>query len=267
MCTAILKGLRRQFIADGLMIPKDIGTVCCEEPDVSEDVKQEIWGQIQQTYYDSVDDGTNYDDITGELLDSQSVQEAIEEEMDTYKKHGVYRKVPIAESFEKTGKKPIKVRWVIVNKGDKENPEYRARLVAKEIKMDQRLDLFAATPPLEAKKFLFSLAVSMSTKSGRPYKACSLTSKEHIFMQNASEMFTLICHHKTCKRACVASLRKPCMAPEMLPKIGRGSMSLHFLNLDFDRAKVPLVFSIMLIKILELWFTEMTSLSWVKTLV
>ena len=71
LCTAILKGLRRQFISDGLMTPKDIGTVCCEEPDVSPQVKEEIWGQIQQSYYDSVEDGTYYDDITGELLDSQ----------------------------------------------------------------------------------------------------------------------------------------------------------------------------------------------------
>ena len=32
-------------------------------------------------------------------------------------------------------------------------------MVAKEIKLDKRDDLFAATPPLEAKKILFSLAV------------------------------------------------------------------------------------------------------------
>ena len=50
----------------------------------------------------------------------------------------VYTKVPISECLQNTGKRPIKVRWVIVNKGDKERPEYRARLVAKEIKMDQR---------------------------------------------------------------------------------------------------------------------------------
>ncbi len=47
------------------------------------------------------------------------------------------------------------------NKGDKENPEYRCRLVAKEIKWDKREDLFAATPPLEAKKVLFSLFANM----------------------------------------------------------------------------------------------------------
>ena len=33
-------------------------------------------------------------------------------------------------------------------------------MVAKEIKVDKREDLFAATPPLEAKKMLFSWAVT-----------------------------------------------------------------------------------------------------------
>ena len=73
---------------------------------------------------------------------------------------GVYTKVPIEQCWERTGKKPIGVRWVIVNKGDDESPNIRARLVGKEIKTDNRLDMFAATPPLEAKKFLFSLAAT-----------------------------------------------------------------------------------------------------------
>ncbi len=101
--------------------------------------------------------------------------------MDTYKSHGVYRKVPIQEAYDKTGKKPIKVRWVIVNKGDSDNPEYTARLVAKEIKMDTRLDLFAATPPLKAKKFLFSLAVSKRSLTGQPYKLCFIDIKRAYF--------------------------------------------------------------------------------------
>ncbi len=49
LCTAILKGLRAQFVADGLMTQRDIGTVCCEEPDISQDVKEESWGQIRQS--------------------------------------------------------------------------------------------------------------------------------------------------------------------------------------------------------------------------
>jgi hypothetical protein len=80
--------------------------------------------------------------------------------MDEYKKHGVYKKVPIKDCWNKTGKKPVGVRWVIVNKGDETSTDYRARLVAKELKIDERLDLFAATPPLEAKKLLFSRAAT-----------------------------------------------------------------------------------------------------------
>ncbi len=42
--------------------------------------------------------------------------------------------------------------------GDKENPEHRCRIVATEIKKDERQDLFAATPPLEAKRTLWPLS-------------------------------------------------------------------------------------------------------------
>ena len=74
--------------------------------------------------------------------------------MGEVRKHRVYIKVPIQECYDKTGKSPIKTRWIDINKGDKIHPEYRSRLVAKEIKTNKREDLFAATPPLEAKKSL-----------------------------------------------------------------------------------------------------------------
>ncbi len=47
------------------------------------------------------------------------------------------------------------------NKGDQERPDYRCRLVAKEIQNDEREDLFAAIPPLSAKKALSSYLASM----------------------------------------------------------------------------------------------------------
>ena len=59
-----------------------------------------------------------------------------------------------------TGKAQRKVRWLHVNKGDENNPEYWSRLVGQEVKQDKREDLFAATPPLEATKLLFSWAVT-----------------------------------------------------------------------------------------------------------
>ena len=90
----------------------------------------------------------------------QALNAARAEEIKIFNQYSVYTKVPWEEAKRLTGKAPIGVRWVDVNKGDSVNPEYRSRLVAKEIKRDNRDDLFAATPPLEAKKMLFSLAVT-----------------------------------------------------------------------------------------------------------
>lgn len=68
---------------------------------------------------------------------------------------GVYRKAPRAKAVE-MGCKPITTKWLDANKGDEKVPNYRSRLVGREIKKDARLDLFAATPPLETIKFLMS---------------------------------------------------------------------------------------------------------------
>ncbi len=43
--------------------------------------------------------------------------------METLKRHGVYSKVPVEECWRVTGKKPVGVNWVGVNKGDAKNPE------------------------------------------------------------------------------------------------------------------------------------------------
>jgi hypothetical protein len=109
-----------------------------------------------------------WDDITGEPLSWEGVVNARKEEMEEFRKHKVYKKVPIKQCWDETGKGPIGVRWIDINKGDADNPEYRSRLVAKEIKKDTREDLFAATPPLEAKKMLFSLAVTEGITSSLP---------------------------------------------------------------------------------------------------
>ncbi len=72
-----------------------------------------------------------YDAISGELMIKELVEAARKAEMETFQKHGVNEKVPIEECWKETGKGPVGVKWVDTNKGDKEKPEYRCRLVAK----------------------------------------------------------------------------------------------------------------------------------------
>ena len=66
--------------------------------------------------------------------------------------------------------RPIRTRWVIVNKGDAAKPDIRARLVACELNTytDETGLFYAATPPLEAKRMLLSEYATMKTKKGKP---------------------------------------------------------------------------------------------------
>ena len=146
LCHAILRGLRKQLTMDGVLKSTTDLTILMMEGDQEE----------KDWYSDSI----YFDDVSGKWLDNDLVAAARKEEMEVFKQHNVYTKVPLEECLRVTGKKPIGCRWIDTDKGDDDNPEYRSRLVAKEIKRDVREEMFAATPPLDAKKALVSLAVS-----------------------------------------------------------------------------------------------------------
>ena len=145
---------------------------------------------------------------------------AIAEELAKYDQHQVYEERPIEECWERTGTKPIGIRWVIVNKGDDVNPNYRARLVAKELKVDERLDLFAATPPLEAKKLLLSRAATAHGKYASEYKPIFVDIKRaYFYAPGPREIYVDLPEQRAspgkCGRHFVA-----------LPKIGQRSRNL-----------------------------------------
>ncbi len=76
--------------------------------------------------------------VAGEATIEELVEEASKVQMKALKKHGVSEKGPREEHGEETGESPVGVKWVDTNKGDKEKPEYRCRLVAQETKKDKR---------------------------------------------------------------------------------------------------------------------------------
>ena len=59
------------------------------------------------------------------------------------------------------------------NKGDVTAPNYRARLVGREVAYDKRDDLYAATPPLESLKAVLALCASRQEGS-RPSRVMAL---------------------------------------------------------------------------------------------
>ena len=68
------------------------------------------------------------------------------------------------------GCKVVGSRWVDVDKGDASKPDYRSRLVAKEINTGQEDGLYASTPPLEAMRWLLSEAATVEYQSGHQEK-------------------------------------------------------------------------------------------------
>ena len=108
------------------------------------------WGDVQNVQGET--QGCYWDDLTGEPLDPVLVQAGRKLEMEYCESYPVWIPVPIEECWEMTGKGPIGSKWVDINKGDKVNPDIRCRLVATEVRIHKREDLFAATPPLEAVK-------------------------------------------------------------------------------------------------------------------
>ena len=97
------------------------------------------------------------DDMTGQSLDGNLVAAARKQEMEFFLRKEVWVKVPRGTAKAVTGRQPIPVRWVDVNKGDDIHPEYRSRLVAKDIRFKGVESVFAAMPPVEAVRTVASL--------------------------------------------------------------------------------------------------------------
>ena len=117
--------------------------------------------------------GGAWDDVSGVELDADMVKQARGEEVTWIREKQVYRKISRAEAAERN-LKVIRVRWIDVNKGDKEHPVYRSRLVAMEFRTENKEleDLFAGTPPLEALKLLVSEAATV--EKGTADRKCML---------------------------------------------------------------------------------------------
>jgi len=149
----ILRAVKLEREAQGTLEALEAGPTV-EEPSVFGDPANAPWVEAF------------YDQISGVQLDRALVLAARAEEMVYMNRLAVFKRVLISEAIATTGRRPIGVRWVDVNKGDDSRPEYRSRLVTQETKRVSTIEagdvaaVFAATPPLEALRTLLSLAMS-----------------------------------------------------------------------------------------------------------
>ena len=149
LVAALLRGIRRELQGrrEVSINSMDVGTHGHEEPDFNE----------YQEYYD---------DITGAMLPKELAKAPRIEELEFLNQFPVYEKVLRAQA---SGKNFVKVRWCDVNKGDGDKMQVRSRLVAKEFRWrDPFMEgTFAATPPLEALRYVFHWMTTVRRRNGR----------------------------------------------------------------------------------------------------
>ena len=153
LCRAVLRGIRNQMREDGMILSGCYGVqVANEDTEVMKNMKGPLQGYS----------GQFKDELTGQLLKDLLVREARAKELAFFTSKNVWVKVPINVAKARSGRPPISVRWVDVNKGDDVQPNCRSRLVVGQVKAldTSGASYFAPAPPLEALRSVLSLAMT-----------------------------------------------------------------------------------------------------------
>ena len=147
LVTAILKAVKKQMELGGEYRnvnyvdvgpnPEAVGPSpeeYVELEEYEEDYYPKVTNKIVGSESGSSEEQIYYDDITGVQLSTEGVLGARKEELDWLKKAEVYEKRTIEECWNETGKAPITLKWIDRNKGDSAKPNYRSRIVVREVK-------------------------------------------------------------------------------------------------------------------------------------
>ena len=168
LCRAILQGCRNQLLSDGTLKHGVYGL----QPAFDEDevkyydaatgmiVEGEDVMAAEKVFSVHTAHENFVDSVSGQPLQASLVKAARALELEYFNSKCVWEKRPRGEAMARTGKAPISVRWIDINKGDDDHPNYRSRLVAREIRRAGENPIFAPTPPLESLRTIISLAAT-----------------------------------------------------------------------------------------------------------
>ena len=151
---AVLTGFKADLEEAGVLNSMELG-VTFEEPNLELVKDPEFASHLWKA---DMKDRELIDAITGERLDPELVRLARIEAVKFMKMLGVYEKTLRSKASE-LGIKIISMKWVMVNKGDRDHPSYRARFRGMEMKwMDPLMEgIFATTALLKCLTSLFNL--------------------------------------------------------------------------------------------------------------
>ena len=118
-------------------------------------------------------------DVSGEPPEPSLTRKTRQEEMRGFEERQAYHHVLRSVAQADPEGKFIGVRWVDVNKGAKEVPKVRSRLVGQEFAHGERRDdFYAPTPPKAAARYLLSSCASRGKRGPGDYRTLLLDMKK-----------------------------------------------------------------------------------------
>ena len=164
LVTAILKALRQELRLGGFLSSLDAG-VHVDEPELLDGPS---FVELRRDFLAAV-----FDEVTGEELPQDLVDQARDEEYQFMVKLGVFEYDTVSNCVAETGANPVPTRHVDVDKGDKNNRQIRSRFVVCETKKRSLLqdpaEIFSATPPYEAFRLLLSVGMTGASSAHNLY--------------------------------------------------------------------------------------------------
>ena len=131
------------------------------------------------------------DDVHGGALDPKLVYAARCRELRYLQERKVYAYSTWREAIRRSGKPPLRLKWIDSNKGDPSAPNFRSRLVCTEIRPRGAEAIFSATPPLETLRALVAKAASEDpTNASDPFRVLLVdVSRAHFYAPATREVY------------------------------------------------------------------------------
>ena len=132
-----------------------------------------------------------------QYMDPEMVKKAKQEELDRFARMNVYEAVPRKTMERDADAKMVSVRWVVTNKGTRENPKAKARLVAREFNDGtHKHEMFASTPGLQSRRLVLSRATSRSSRRKTNKALMILDVKTAFLYGDARRSLYILNYHK-----------------------------------------------------------------------
>ena len=157
LCRYVFVGFREQLRRDGVWSRASAGMQHYSCINICESIDDAQNDDLAREYVCAMDGKDCVDDMTGQPLHPVLVEDVKAKDFDDLVQKEVRFLKPVTEARMKTGRPPISVRWVCTNKGDNQNPNVRAGLVAWQIRNAGKCPLLAPSSPLEALRSVLSM--------------------------------------------------------------------------------------------------------------